>query len=134
MPAALHASVFAALAALIAAEGLRDDPSRDGTRLVRVSNVTLGAFAAATGGYLGGHFDRDDFESIGSDHLIIWATPAHLELMRIAGFAGRPEQDVGAINLAAEKKRDYRDAAGKVRLTLSTQLGWPESRDLARFD
>jgi hypothetical protein len=40
---------------------------------------------------------------------------------------------VGAINFAAEKKRDYRDAAGKVRLTLSQ--GWPESRDLARrFD
>jgi hypothetical protein len=56
---AAAASAMLASTSAAAAVSLRDDPTRDGTRLVRV-NQTLHEFADATGGYLAGHFDRDD--------------------------------------------------------------------------
>ena len=113
MPA-LRAFALAALAPVIsAAGGLRDDPSRGGMELVRV-NTTLHEFAASTGGFLGGHFDRDDFESIAADHLVIWATDKQLALMDASGIRSSSHPDVGALNFEIEKSRNYTDTPGEV--------------------
>ena len=112
---ALAASTIAASATTAGAdtpEGLRDDPTRRGTTLVRV-NHTLHGFAAATGGFAAGHFDRDDFESIGPDHVVLWASAAHLVLMHDAGVHSLPHPDIGAISFAEEKARAYVDKAGE---------------------
>ena len=77
-------------------------------------NATLGAFAAATGGYGAGVFDRDDFESIAPDHLVLWATPAHLAAMEAAGLRSAPHPDVGGLSFRAEKMRGYMDTPGQV--------------------
>lgn len=94
------------------AEGLRDDPTRTGTTLVRV-NHTLYEFAAATGGFLAGHFDRDDFESIAPDHVVLWASGEQLRVMHDVGVRSVPHPDIGAISFAEEKARGYMDTAGE---------------------
>jgi hypothetical protein len=110
--ACLAAAWIASASASASDGGLRDDPTRHGTKLVRV-NRTIHEFAGATGGFLAGHFDRDDFESIALDHVVLWASEPQLRVMDAAGLRSLPHPDVGALSFAAEKARGYMDKAGE---------------------
>lgn len=104
---------FLMLEAAGSSAGLRDDPTRLNTSLVRV-NSTLHEFAHATGGFLSGHFDRDDFESIAPDHIVLWASEKQLQVMEGAGLRSSSHPDIGALSFAAEKARNYRDTKGQL--------------------
>eukprot|EP01052_Picozoa_sp_SAG31_P033099 SAG31_NODE_3699_length_3976_cov_2.373227_1_plen_365_part_00 len=72
-------------------------------------NASLSEFSARTGGYLGTPFGREDFESISTDHLVIWAAQTHKDAIAAAGYKWGPAKDVSAGTFAAEKARGYMD-------------------------
>jgi hypothetical protein len=87
----------------------RGDPSRT---LVAV-NASLHTVAARTGGWHGGVFDRDDFESVWNDRVEIWATQGHIEALHSAGLRTAPTIDTAQLTFEAEKAAAYMDIPGE---------------------